>query len=72
VMIAMGLITALILGRTFIGRSMYAIGGNEEAARLSGLRVKRQKIVIYALSGLFAAVAGIVLASRLVSAQPQA
>ncbi|MGW3929119.1 ABC transporter permease/substrate-binding protein [Streptomyces microflavus] len=72
VMIAMGLITALILGRTFIGRSMYAIGGNEEAARLSGLRVKRQKIVIYVLSGLFAAVAGIVLASRLVSAQPQA
>ncbi|MET9517326.1 substrate-binding domain-containing protein [Streptomyces sp. NPDC002994] len=72
VMIAMGLVTALILGRTYIGRSMYAIGGNEEAARLSGLRVKRQKLVIYALSGLFAAVAGIVLASRLVSAQPQA
>ncbi|MGP3635877.1 ABC transporter permease/substrate-binding protein [Streptomyces sp. 24-1644] len=72
VMIAMGLVTALILARTYIGRSMYAIGGNEEAARLSGLRVKRQKLVIYALSGLFAAVAGIVLASRLVSAQPQA
>nr|WP_198550310.1 substrate-binding domain-containing protein [Streptomyces silvensis] len=72
VMVAMGVITAVILSRTYIGRSMYAIGGNEEAARLSGLRVKRQKIVIYALSGLFAAVAGIVLASRLVSAQPQA
>ncbi|MFC8128826.1 substrate-binding domain-containing protein [Streptomyces sp. NPDC057302] len=72
VMVAMGLITALILGRTYIGRSMYAIGGNEEAARLSGLRVKRQKLVIYGLAGLFAAVAGIVLASRLVSAQPQA
>ncbi|MET7512939.1 substrate-binding domain-containing protein [Streptomyces sp. NPDC005480] len=72
VMIVMGLVTALILGRTFIGRSMFAIGGNEEAARLSGLRVKRQKVVIYALSGLFAAVAGIVLASRLTSAQPQA
>ncbi|MFD9636431.1 ABC transporter permease/substrate-binding protein, partial [Streptomyces violascens] len=72
VMIAAGLVTALVLSRTYIGRSMYAIGGNEEAARLSGLRVKRQKLVIYALSGLFAAVAGIVLASRLVSAQPQA
>ncbi|MFP1629000.1 substrate-binding domain-containing protein [Streptomyces sp. 5K101] len=72
VMVAMGLVTALILTRTYIGRSMYAIGGNEEAARLSGLRVQRQKLVIYALSGLFAAVAGIVLASRLVSAQPQA
>uniref|UniRef100_A0AAU2UZN4 Substrate-binding domain-containing protein n=1 Tax=Streptomyces sp. NBC_00003 TaxID=2903608 RepID=A0AAU2UZN4_9ACTN len=72
VMIAAGLVTALVLSRTYIGRSMYAIGGNEEAARLSGLRVKRQKLVIYALSGLFAAVAGIVLASRLTSAQPQA
>ncbi|MEU9183240.1 substrate-binding domain-containing protein [Streptomyces sp. NPDC048484] len=71
-MVVMGLVTALILGRTYIGRSMYAIGGNEEAARLSGLRVKRQKLVIYALSGLFAAAAGIVLASRLSSAQPQA
>jgi len=72
VMIAMGLVAALVLARTYIGRSMYAIGGNEEAARLSGLRVKKQKLAIYALSGLFAAVAGIVLASRLVSAQPQA
>ncbi|WP_330290852.1 ABC transporter permease/substrate-binding protein [Streptomyces sp. NBC_00576] len=72
VMVAMGLITAFILGRTYLGRSMYAIGGNEEAARLSGLRVKKQKLAIYALSGLFAAAAGIVLASRLSSAQPQA
>ncbi|MEU1278138.1 substrate-binding domain-containing protein [Streptomyces sp. NPDC005805] len=72
VMAGMGLIAWVVLSRTYIGRSMYAIGGNEEAARLSGLRVQRQKLVIYALSGLFAAVAGIVLASRLVSAQPQA
>jgi ribose transport system permease protein len=72
VMVGMGLITAFVLGRTYIGRSMYAIGGNEEAARLSGLRVKKQKLAIYALSGLFAAAAGIVLAARLSSAQPQA
>ncbi len=72
VMIVMGLIAAFVLGRTYIGRSMYAIGGNEEAARLSGLRVKRQKLAIYALSGVFAAVAGVVLAARLSSAQPQA
>ncbi|MER7836555.1 substrate-binding domain-containing protein [Streptomyces sp. NPDC096040] len=72
VMVAMGLIAAFVLGRTYIGRSMYAIGGNEEAARLSGLRVSKQKLAIYALSGLFAAVAGIVLAARLSSAQPQA
>ncbi|GAA2338449.1 hypothetical protein GCM10010246_23820 [Streptomyces cuspidosporus] len=72
VMIAMGLITGAVLARTYSGRAMYAIGGNEEAARLSGIRVKRQKLVIYALSGGFAAIAGIVLASRLASAQPQA
>ncbi|WAZ21886.1 substrate-binding domain-containing protein [Streptomyces cinnabarinus] len=72
VMVGMGLITAFVLGRTYIGRSMYAIGGNEEAARLSGLRVKKQKLAIYAFSGLFAAAAGIVLAARLSSAQPQA
>ncbi|WSQ09349.1 substrate-binding domain-containing protein [Streptomyces sp. NBC_01231] len=72
VMVVMGLITAFVLGRTYIGRSMYAIGGNEEAARLSGLRVKRQKLAIYAFSGLFAAAAGVVLAARLSSAQPQA
>lgn len=72
VMVVMGLVAAFVLGRTYIGRSMYAIGGNEEAARLSGLRVKKQKLAIYAFSGLFAAVAGIVLAARLSSAQPQA
>ena len=68
----MGAVTAVILGRTYVGRAMYAIGGNEEAARLSGISVTRQKLIIYALSGVFAAVAGIVLASRLASAQPQA
>ncbi|MES4906382.1 MULTISPECIES: substrate-binding domain-containing protein [unclassified Streptomyces] len=72
VMVVMGLITAGVLARTYVGRAMYAIGGNEEAARLSGIRVNRQKLAIYALSGAFAAVAGIVLASRLSSAQPQA
>ncbi|WP_223199134.1 ABC transporter permease [Solihabitans fulvus] len=65
-------ITALVLGRTYSGRAMYAIGGNEEAARLSGIDVRRQKLVIYALSGLFAAVAGMLLAGRLSSAGPQA
>lgn len=72
VMVVMGLIAALVLARTYTGRAMFAIGGNEEAARLSGIDVKRRKLVIYALSGLFAAVAGIVLAARLTSAQPQA
>ncbi|MBB4939895.1 ribose transport system permease protein [Streptosporangium album] len=72
VMLLMGVITAVILNRTYSGRAMYAIGGNEEAARLSGINVNRQKLITYALAGLFAAVAGVVLASRLASAQPQA
>lgn len=65
-------ITGLILTRTNLGRRMYAIGGNEEAAKLSGIDVRRNKLWIYALSGLFAAAAGLVLAGRLGSAGPQA
>ncbi|PSJ30197.1 sugar ABC transporter permease [Streptosporangium nondiastaticum] len=72
VLAATGALAALVLARTYTGRAMFAIGGNEEAARLSGIDVRRRKLVIYALSGLFAAVAGIVLAARLTSAQPQA
>lgn len=65
-------ITAFILNRTVFGRSLYAIGGNEEAARLAGLPVKRTVLAVYALAGLFSGVAGLVLAGRLASAQPQA
>ncbi len=65
-------LTGLILTRTNLGRRMYAIGGNEEAAKLSGIDVRKQKLWIYALSGLFAAAAGLVLAGRLGSAGPQA
>ncbi|SEP70011.1 ribose transport system permease protein [Lentzea xinjiangensis] len=65
-------VTGLVLTRTNLGRRMYAIGGNEEAAKLSGIDVRRQKLWIYALSGLFAAAAGLVLAGRLASAGPQA
>jgi ribose transport system permease protein len=72
VMVVMGLITAVVLSRTYAGRAMYAIGGNEEATRLSGIKVTRQKLITYALAGGFAAVAGIVLAGRLASAQPDA
>jgi ribose transport system permease protein len=54
------------------GRYIYAIGGNEEATRLSGVRVARYKLLVYALSGLTAAIAGLVLTSRLMSGQPNA
>lgn len=72
VMLVMFAITSFVLNRTVFGRSLYAIGGNEEAARLSGLPVKRLTASVFALSGLFAGVAGMVLAGRLGSAQPQA
>lgn len=60
---------SFILNKTFFGRYFYAIGGNEEAAELSGIRVNRMKTLIYSLSGLFAGLAGIVLLSRSNSAQ---
>ncbi len=72
IMVLLGLLTAFILNRTYVGRTMYAIGGNEEAARLSGINVTRAKLIIYALAGTFSAIAGLVLAGRLASGQPQA
>lgn len=67
-----GVVCWFVLNRTVLGRSMYAIGGNKEAARLSGLPVRKVLVTVYALSGLFAGLAGMVLAGRLSSAQPQA
>ncbi|KIY23453.1 ABC transporter permease subunit [Mesobacillus subterraneus] len=61
-----------ILKKTTFGRGVYAIGGNEEASLLSGLRVDRIKIGVYSLTGLLAALAGTTLTSRLNSAQPTA
>jgi ribose transport system permease protein len=72
IMVVFGLLAAFILNRTYTGRAMYAIGGNEEAARLSGINVRRQQLVIFSLAGLYSAVAGLVLAGRLASGQPQA
>ena len=72
VMLLMGAVGWFILNRLSIGRAMYAVGGNLEAARLSGIPVKRVLVTVYALSGIFAAVAGLVLSGRLASAQPQA
>lgn len=72
VLVVMGAIGWFILNRLSIGRAMYAVGGNLEAARLSGIPVKRVLVTVYALSGIFAGVAGLVLSGRLASAQPQA
>lgn len=62
----------IMLNHLSFGRYIYAIGGNEEAARLSGIRVSRYKMLVYVVSGLTAALAGLVLTSRLMSGQPNA
>ncbi|EDK30272.1 ribose ABC transporter permease [Vibrio sp. 10N.261.52.A1] len=61
-----------LLNHTRFGRYVYALGGNESATRLSGIDVDKVKIGVYAICGLLAAVAGIIVASRLSSAQPTA
>ncbi len=53
-------------------RYIYAIGGNEEAARLSGIRVERYKMLVYVISGFTAAFAGLIFTSRVMSGQPNA
>ena len=59
-----------VLTRTTFGRYVYAIGGNEEATRLSGVSVRFHKSVVYGVSGLMSAVAAVLLTARLNSAQP--
>ncbi len=72
VMLSFLLLTHLLLQNTALGRYLYAIGGNEEAARLSGVPVARIKVFAYAYSGLAAGLAALVLTGRLNSAQPTA
>ena len=61
-----------VLKKTTFGRRVYAVGGNEEASRLSGIKVDRIKVYVYALTGTLAALASLILTSRLNSAQPTA
>jgi ribose transport system permease protein len=72
IMLVITVIFTLFLSKTTLGRYIYAVGGNEEAARLAGINVSRVKMFVYTMSGLLAAVSGIILLSRLVSAQPSA
>lgn len=62
----------VVLHKTTFGRKTYALGGNERAAFISGVNTKKMIILIYVISGLMAALAGMVLTSRLSSAQPDA
>lgn len=72
IMLVTYLMAYVLLQHTRIGRYIYAIGGNEEAVRLSGVRAARFKLLVYGISGLTAAIAGLVLTSRLMSGQPNA
>jgi len=72
IMLVCFLLGAFILNKSYFGRYFYAVGGNEEASKLSGINVKAIKMLIYSLSGLFAGLAGIVMLSRTNSAQPTA
>ena len=70
VMVVLAAIAAFVATRTPFGRQVYAIGGNERAALLSGVRVNRVKLAVYMISGFCSALAGIVIASQLVAAHP--
>jgi ribose transport system permease protein len=69
VMVIVFILAYLGLNRTVLGRYVYSIGGNEEAARLSGINVRTVKVVIYTIVGLTAGLSGVVLASRLGAGQ---
>lgn len=70
IMLACFVVFGLLLHRTTFGRNTLAIGGNREAARLAGISVTRNKIIIFAMQGLIAGFAGVIEASQMTSGQP--
>jgi ribose transport system permease protein len=70
ILFGVALLAAFVLSKTALGRYTFALGSNEEAVRLSGVNVDRWKIAVYALAGSVCGVAGLLIASRLNSAQP--
>jgi ribose transport system permease protein len=70
IMLGAAALAGFILSMTSLGRYAYALGSNEEAARLSGISVVKWKIAVYSLGGLFAGLGGVLLAARVSSAQP--
>lgn len=69
-MVVLAIAVSILLNRMTLGRHLYSVGSNTEAARLSGVNVQRVTLFAYILSGTFAGITGCVLASRLVTAQP--
>lgn len=70
IIVGVGIILHIIMSRTVFGRHMYAVGGNQATAIYSGVNVKRVRVVVYTISGLLAALAGTITASRVFSGQP--
>ncbi len=70
ILVTMAVFTHILYSRTRFGKYIYAIGGNEQAARVSGINVNRYKILIYTYAGFLAGVAGLVVSSRIGSGQP--
>lgn len=68
--ILIAIVGHIALARTYFGRSIYALGGNQEAARISGINIQRTKMLVYMIMGVLVAFAGIMTASRLGSAEP--
>jgi erythritol transport system permease protein len=71
-MVVLAFLVTLLLRRAAFGRWLYATGGNERAAELSGVPVVRVKTLVYVISGACAAMSGVIIASELTSAAPQA
>jgi ribose/xylose/arabinose/galactoside ABC-type transport system permease subunit len=72
ILIFMFILCSVILNKTILGRYIYAVGGNEQAARASGINVTQVKMAVYSISGLLAGLAGILLTSRITTGQPNA
>lgn len=70
ILVALGIIAAYIAAKTPLGRHIYAVGGNERAAVLSGVRVNRTKMFVYMFAGFCSAIAGLIIASQLVASHP--
>jgi erythritol transport system permease protein len=69
-MVAFAVVAYIVASRLPFGRHVYAIGGNERAAELSGVRVNRTKVIVYSISGFCSAMVGLIIASKLVAAHP--
>lgn len=70
IMVAVVIVTAFILNKTKFGRHVYAVGGNEQSAHVSGIRVQRVKLIVYTAAGALAGLGGIMLAGRIQSGTP--